>query len=172
MSTSETTRGAITVRPEINRFLARLRELDPGSLARLRRNAGNEIADSRGVLPLFYRLLPRSVIYPRQAEAYFFVATLYALCPRPGGHASLAATLAGISRLPGVNREGVDRRMAILIDANRGELPFRLRQAVRFVASHDRPIPWESLLADVLRWEHPDRLVQRAWARAYFGSDS
>jgi CRISPR system Cascade subunit CasB len=68
-----------------------------------------------------------------------------------------------------VNRDGVDRRAAVLLDAHRAELPFRLRQAVRLAASHERPIDWRRLLADLLRWEHPRRPVQKAWARSYFG---
>ena len=60
--------------------------------------------------------------------------------------------------------------MAILIDAHRGEIPFRLRQAVRLVASHERPIDWRKLLTDLLRWDHPSRWVQKSWARSYFGA--
>jgi CRISPR system Cascade subunit CasB len=151
-------------------FIVRLAGLGPGPRARLKRNAGNFLAEARGVLPLFYQLLPRAVDRPRDVETYFLVATLYGLNPRPGGRGDFAETLARIASAGGISREGVDRRVAVLLDSHRGELPFRLRQAVRLVAAHERPVDWVRLLSDLLRWDHPGRLVQKAWARSYFGS--
>jgi CRISPR system Cascade subunit CasB len=136
----------------------------------LKRNAGNTLAEARGVLPLFYQLLPRDVARPRDVEAYFLVATLYGLNPRPGGRGDFAETLSRVASAGGVSPEGVDRRVAVLLDSHRGELPFRLRQAVRLVAAHERPVDWARLLSDLLRWDHPGRVVQKAWARSYFGA--
>jgi CRISPR system Cascade subunit CasB len=158
------------IAPEVARFVSRLAALGPGPQARLKRNAGNTLAEARGVLPLFFQLLPRAVTRPHDVEACFLVATLYGLNPRPGGRGDLAATLVRVASAGGVSREGVDRRVAVLLDSHRGELPFRLRQAVRLVGAHERPVDWARLLSDLLRWEHPARVVQKAWARSYFGS--
>ncbi len=155
---------------EVDQFIQLLQELGPGPRARLRRNAGNALSESRGVLPLFFSLLPREVVYPKTVESYFLIATLFGSNPIAGGRGNLAWTLADIANRAGVNKNGVDRRVAILIDSDRDELPFRLRQAVHFVATHRRPINWSLLLWDLLVWEHPNRPVQKAWARTYFGN--
>jgi CRISPR type I-E-associated protein CasB/Cse2 len=158
------------IAPEITQFIERLDALEAGPRARLKRNAGNGLADSRGVLPLFYRILPHPVVTPRDVDTYFLIATLHGLSPRRGFHGSFAETLSSVARHPRANRDGVDRRIAILLDAHRSELPFRLRQAVRFVASYERLIDWPRLLHDLLRWNHPEQIVQREWAKSYFGT--
>ena len=99
-------------------------------------------------------------------EAYFLVATLYPLA-ESGSHRNLGATLRA-ARTAG-NSPGIDRRMEVLLEADVEQLPFRLRQAVRFAQSNRVPVNWRQLLRDVLWWEHPDRFVQRQWAEAYFG---
>jgi CRISPR system Cascade subunit CasB len=70
----------------------------------------------------------------------------------------------------GANPDSVSRRLAIVLDSHRGELPFRLRQAVGLARSHERPIDWQRLLHDLLRWDDPRRSVQKAWARTFFRS--
>src|SRR4051812_28550444 len=80
-------------RPEVVRFISALEDLGPGPRARLKRNAGEDLAGSRGVLPLFYQILPRAVTRPRDVETYFLVATLYGLAPGPAPPGNLARTL-------------------------------------------------------------------------------
>jgi CRISPR system Cascade subunit CasB len=154
---------------EVEAFIDRLQEADVGERARLKRNAGQSLGEGRGVLPLFFRILPRTVGRGRDVETYFLVATLFPLNPE-SGTGDFGQTLLRVARAPHVNRDGVDRRMAILLDAHRAELPFRIRQAVRLAASHDRRVDWRRLLADLLRWESPTRFIQKRWARSYFGS--
>jgi CRISPR system Cascade subunit CasB len=156
--------------PEITRFIDHLEDLEAGPRAQFKRNAGNALAEARGVLPLFYRILPGRIVRRGEVETYFLVATLHGLNPRAGFQGNFAQTMASVAGDPGANRQGIDRRVAILLDSHRGELPFRLRQAVRFVASHERPIDWPRLLHDLLRWDHPGRVVQKTWARSYFGA--
>jgi CRISPR system Cascade subunit CasB len=172
MSTPASTSSAPppAIAPEITRFIDRLDALDPGPRARLKRNAGNTLAEAHGILPLFYRTLPGSIVRHRDVETYFLIATLHGFNPRQGFQGNLARTLASVAGDSAANRDGIDRRVAILLDSHRGELPFRLRQAVRFIASYERPIDWPRLLHDLLRWDHPGRIVQKSWARSYFGT--
>ena len=51
-----------------------------------------------------------------------------------------------------------------------GALAHRLRQMVKLADGKSVPVDWESLLKDLLNWEHPERWVQKKWARSYFGS--
>jgi CRISPR system Cascade subunit CasB len=80
--------------------------------------------------------------------------------------ASLGTTLRTVRH----NRESasIDRRFQSLIDSEREQLPFRLRQAVRLAAASDQAIDWEQLLNDLLAWEYEGKPVQRRWARDYF----
>lgn len=147
-------------------FIERLEKLDVGAKARLKRNAGLSLAEARDVLGLFYRLLPAAVPGYQQ-ERYFMIATLYPLADG-GRHRNLGATLRA-ARLP-MNGAGLDRRVEALLDADTEQLRFRLRQAIRFAQSNRVPVNWPQLLRDVLRWDHPDRFVQRQWAEAYFSA--
>jgi len=150
--------------PRITAFFERLERLDPGGRARLKRSAGHPLARSREALGLFYSVLPFSVP-PLQEERYFLVATLYPLADS-GGTGDLGVSLRQARRVK--NARGLDRRVEILLDADEAQLPFRLRQAVRFLHSNRVPVRWSRLLEDLLYWTHPNRFVQRRWARSYF----
>lgn len=66
------------------------------------------------------------------------------------------------------NAHGLDRRVEILLDADERELPHRLRLVIRILASRQVGVNGLQLLTDLLYWSHPERFVQRQWARAYF----
>lgn len=145
-------------------FIERLAALDRGDRARLRRNAGARLADARGVLGLFYRLLPPSVP-EREHERYFMIATLYPLAG-PSEDRNFGATLRRAKIASG--RTSLDRRFTALLDSDMDQLPFRLRQLIRLADSHRVGVNWVQLLRDVLWWDHPERRVQKQWAMAYF----
>jgi CRISPR system Cascade subunit CasB len=149
----------------ITLFIRRLEALDAGEKAKLRRSAGKDLSEAGDVTGLFYRLLPPGTqVY--QEETYFLLATLYPLADA-GKIENLGASLQRARKM-GVNSKGLDRRVEILLDTEITQLPFRLRQTVRFLKSNRVSINWVNLLDDLLHWTHPDRLVQRRWARSYF----
>lgn len=149
--------------PQVEEFLKRLRALDAGDRARLKRDAGKTIGESQSI-GLFYRLLPYGLT-PTQEETYFLVATLYPLAEE-GGHGNLGDSLRRARTAQ--NERGLNRRVEILLDSDATQLPFRLRQAIRFLKAHDVRVNWQCLLEDLLQWNHPKRFVQKQWARAYF----
>jgi CRISPR system Cascade subunit CasB len=150
--------------PKVAAFFQRLERLDAGGRARLKRRAGQPLAEGLDVLGLFYSLLPPGVPV-LQEELYFLVATLYPLA-ESGGKGDLGATLYQ-ARQPN-NAKGMDRRVEILLDADETQLPFRLRQAIRLLQSNRVRVNWPGLLEDLLYWTHPERRVQKRWARSYF----
>jgi CRISPR system Cascade subunit CasB len=158
----------------VDAFVSRLEELaqpgseDRASLARLKRGAGRPLAECGSLMPLFYRLLPASIRWQSDEENHFLVATLFPFAPRRWS-GDLGASLRLLRSQAKINEEGLDRRMAILLDAARAELPFRLRQVVRLLAQHELPLDWRQLLQDLRRWEQEGRWVQKQWARSYFG---
>jgi CRISPR system Cascade subunit CasB len=152
----------VALDPKIVTFCENLSKLDAGDKARLKRNAGRTLAQSRRVLGLFFnKLLPYDVP-GYQEEKYFLVATLYPLA-ESGGAGSLGAALRRAKE-----SDSLDRRVEILLDADDAHLPFRLRQAVRFLYSKRQPVDWPLLLRHLLAWNSEKRWVQEQWARDYF----
>ncbi len=153
----------------IKQFVNKLTKLDPGERARFKRNAGNLPHESNRVLGLFYdKVLPPQIQY--NEDWYFLVATLYPLekerdtaTPPP---ASLGLSLRQVRTEK--NGNGLDRRVERLLDADKQQLPFQLRQAIHFLISNQGRVHWENLLADVLQWSYPERGIQKKWARDYF----
>ena len=148
----------------INLFIERLKKLDAGDLARLKRNAGRPLAEARDATALFYRLLPAGVA-AAQEETYFLLATLFPLA-EGGAQGNLGAALRRTQSEK--TQKGLDRRIDILLDADGEQLPFRLRQTIHFIQSNRVKVNWTGLLTDLLHWNHPDRFVQQNWARAYY----
>lgn len=66
-------------------------------------------------------------------------------------------------------REGVERRFVPLLNAHVDDLPVHLRHAVSLLRSKEIPIDWARLVLDVENWDRESRLVQRSWARAFWG---
>jgi len=149
---------------KVKMYLQNLSALNAGGKARLKRDAGKSLAEAQS-LGLFYRLLPYG-LSGAQEEIFFLLATLYPLADS-GGTGNFGASLRR-ARDPD-NPQGLDRRVEILLDSNISQLPFRLRQAVRFLRSSRVSINWQQLLEDLLRWNSFNRTVQKQWARAYFG---
>ena len=149
---------------------------EKGRLAALRRSAGEPLAGARGV-SWIYSLLNR---FERLGdEPLFLTATLLAF-DRPylegrGAFAgSFGRTMAALKAQPGTSEESLERRFAILLDADfdpregAGELPFRLRQTVKLVLSKEGRIDWPRLLHDLHAWNHPDKYVQKRWAKDFY----
>ena len=147
-----------------------------GRLAILRRNAGEPIAGARGV-SWIYSLLQR---FERLGdEPLFLTATLLAfdrpyLEGRGAFTGSFGRTMSALKAQPGASEESLERRFAILLDADfearegTGELPFRLRQTVKLVLSKDGRIDWPRLLSDLRHWNHPEKYVQKRWAKDFY----
>lgn len=146
-------------------FIARLENLTAGDKAMLRRCSGSSLSESRHSMLLFYQLLPYG-IPSFQEDIFFLVATIYPLADSGGsGDLGFAMKNARTDK----NAKGLDRRMEILLDADKEQLRFRIRQAVRVLFSARIKINWVYLLDDLLQWEHPARITQKAWARSYYG---
>ncbi len=169
-------------------FIGKLAKLDDGDRARLKRNAGKSLAESHGVRLLFYsRVAPRGIA-DWQEERYFLLATLYPLdkaqrnrdrglaagddeaITAPSAH-SLGRSLRQLRVQDEKNADGLDRRFARLLDATIEELPFHLRQSVARLTNEGLPIDWAQLTDDILHWNHPQRYVQRQWARDYVAAE-
>ncbi len=63
-----------------------------------------------------------------------------------------------------------EKRFIDLIDTDAEELPYKLRQAVTLVAGDGVGLDWALLIRHIDQWGHPDRWVQRDWARGFWSA--
>jgi len=168
MTTTEKTRE--------EEFIERIERLGTGELAMLRRGCG-ERDPVEGRCPWLVGL-----IYGVASEATaFLVASLLAQYKtadiRAGRHRINGDFGATWKQATAKNdSESIKRRFHILLDADYdpwtgdGDLPYRLRQMVRYAASKGVGIEWPALLDAVRYWNQPEKRVQKHWARSFFAT--
>lgn len=100
-------------------------------------------------------------------QMHYLVAGLWAAHWREG-RAGMSTPLAEACAQHQVanGSESTERRFIDLLDADREQLPHRLRQMVALL--NERPIDFQMLLKDLLSWNRDDKRVQNAWARFFY----
>jgi len=109
-----------------------------------------------------------------QEDAYYLVAALFAWHQgswhREEGSPELTNLGASFARLAeSVDSDSVERRFVALLNCHRDDLPTHLRHAVGLLKSREIPVDWGQLLGDIQNWTLEGRVVQRSWARAFWG---
>lgn len=61
-----------------------------------------------------------------------------------------------------------ERRFVALLDADQDELPHHMRHILRLMIGAEVRIDFIRLLGDLRWWSHPERRVQRRWARDFW----
>jgi len=169
MTTTENTRE--------EEFIERIEKLDTGELAMLRRGCG-ERDPVEGRCPWLIGL-----VYGVASEATaFLVASLLAQYKT----ADIRAGRHGIDGNFGLtwkqaiaknDSESIKRRFHILLDADydpwtgNGDLPYRLRQMVRYSAGRGVGVDWPALLKHLRGWDSTAKWVQKEWARSFFSKE-
>ncbi|MEZ5738688.1 MAG: type I-E CRISPR-associated protein Cse2/CasB [Burkholderiaceae bacterium] len=100
-------------------------------------------------------------------QMHYLVAGLWAMHWRDG-RTDAAIPLAKACALHQIasGSASTERRFIHLLDADREQLPHRLRQIVALL--NTQPIDFQSLLIDLLVWNRADKGTQSAWARAFY----
>lgn len=99
-------------------------------------------------------------------EAYYLVAALYAM--KDGAYQE-GRTLAQALREASQDSANVEKRFLALLDADRDQIAFRLRQTVGLV---EGGLDFARLLDDLIYWFDSERRVQARWAREFYGAGS
>lgn len=160
------------------RFIARIETLDPGRLAMLRRGCGQR-DPVEGRCPWLIGL-----IHGAAAEAAaFLVASLlaqYSTADIRCGRHRLSGDFGKTwkAAIMGSSSESIGRRFNVLLDSDfdsqtgDGDLPYRLRQMVRYAVSKGVGVDWPQLLVDLKWWSHPEKPVQKRWARSFYSKET
>lgn len=100
-------------------------------------------------------------------QMHYLVAGLWAAHWREG-RAAATVSLAKACSLhqTASGSASTERRFIHMLDADREQLPHRLRQMVALL--NEQRLDFQALLNDLLYWSHPDKPVQNAWARAFY----
>lgn len=176
MTTTETTTETTTAsRTFLDRLDDLVRRQDRARLAALRRLATPPERWTPETYAVGMPLVPQRVRSPEE-RWWLLVAGLHALWHQgrsvPGRGSGnfgtsmrrLALDLAQSSELA----EAVTRRFSIVLTSEEGRLAHHLRQAMGQLSANDVPLDFTRLLDDLRHWDHPDRYVQRNWARQYW----
>jgi CRISPR system Cascade subunit CasB len=156
---------AVQTHPFIE-YLQSLME-DRGALAALRRGLGQKPGLAPEMYPYVIPRLPAH-LNTYQESAYFLTASLFAFHPQSTQYGNLGAHLAATITNE-ANRPPVERRFIALLSAHTDDLGKLLRHTISYLKSKEQPVNWRQLLLDLLAWDHPDRYVQKKWARAFWG---
>lgn len=167
-------------RPLIARLVQLKERDDRAALAALRRGLGKPAGAASEMFPYVEPFIPVND-YARNVDAAYLVASLFGLHPNHGGPSDDArsrqqrgfgASLAHIRRREGGEDEdeGVARRLGALLNCDREALPEHLRHLVTLFHSRslETPIDFGQLYDDIVRWDAPDRHVQRDWAAGFW----
>ncbi|MBA3416376.1 MAG: type I-E CRISPR-associated protein Cse2/CasB [Chloroflexia bacterium] len=169
-------------------FIASLQQLNPdprttdrrpdlGALAALRRGLGREPGE---VIEMCRYVDAFPIPTGAEERAAYLVASLFGWHPRhqdpgerpdgtPERPRNLGDALWQLQNMESAEPAGVERRFMALLDADRSDLDNHLRQIVSRLRQADIPLDYARLLRDIRSWDHPDRFVQRQWARSYWG---
>jgi CRISPR system Cascade subunit CasB len=168
----------------INRLEKYVKDDDRAVLAHLRRGLGKEPATAMEMFPYVSRFTNN--LYRKDENAFFSVASLIGLYPTMSwtsggkGKDNLGKSLwtleekmrEGKPRQPKdeTKSSSVEKRFVALLNADEEDLPNHLRQIISLLKSNEMPVNWHELLRGIKQWNHPNRKIQREWAKEFWGN--
>ena len=144
------------------------------ALATLRRGLGRPAGTVMEMYRYIGAYLPLDA-KPWEEDAYFLVASLFALHPlhwpqQVGAPPNnLGASFRMLRQTEG-STDSLEKRFVALLDASSETLEHHLRHAISLLRAGEKPVNYLRLLRDVQNWSRDDRSVQRQWAGAYWNS--
>lgn len=139
---------------------------DLGPLAALRRSLQDPSGMAAQAFPHVVPFLPREEDAFRD-RMYFLVAALFGEARTRQENVGLGAACRALQAKAGES-PSLRARFVALLDAHPEDLGDHLRRLASLLRAHGVALDWEQLLRDLLRARHPDRIVQRAWARDFW----
>lgn len=152
------------------RYLAGLAaEEDRAALAALRRGLGRSPGTAPELFPHVARFFPNDPTRGSRSleDAMFTVAALFGMLPN---HRKGAGSPLKVLRQLDLESESTERRVLSLLNADIETLPTHLRHLIALIRGHapERQLDYGMLLHHITQWDHPERWVQRRWARDWW----
>lgn len=147
-------------------WLEKLNETDSKARAVLRRSLAFDPGQHIPAFPYVEPFLKGGQEGWRR-DVHYLVAALWSVHwreGRTGATASLARACAAHQIKSG--SASTERRFINVLDADREQLPHRLRQMTALLS--EETIDFERLLSDLLAWQRDDKRTQNAWARDFY----
>lgn len=147
-------------------FTDKLFELDTGDRTALKRSAGKPMEEADGAaIMAFYRAVPYGVRLREHEESkWFAVACLVCLQKEKTKSVAFEKCLAAL----GEGSDSFEKKVSSLLDSDWDARMIRkLFGLAKMMKQKDLHINHAALLDDLLKWERPDRRIQKKWARAY-----
>ena len=147
-------------------WLEQLNEQDSKAKAVLRRSLAFDPGQHIPAFPYVESFLKGEVEGWRR-QMHYLVAGLWAAHWREGrAGAPLPLAKACALHQLGSGSASTERRFINLLDADREQLPHRLRQMVALLG--EQPIDFDILLNDLLHWNSERKRTQNDWARDFY----
>lgn len=100
-------------------------------------------------------------------EMFYLVAGLWAAHWREGrSQAPMSIGKACAAHQEASGSTSTERRFIAMLDADRDQLPYRLRQIISLLK--EIPIDFDSILAGLQYWNDSQKRTQNAWARDFY----
>jgi CRISPR system Cascade subunit CasB len=139
---------------------------DRAALAHLRRGLDHPLDYTLGRVGWLFRRVPDFALDDAVLAAGLFAWTK-GNCLHAEAVTFGAAFGAGLTLDEKQQRE---KRFIDLLDTDAEELPYKLRQALTLIAGDGVGLDWVLLIRHIGAWGHPDRWVQRVWARDFWAA--
>ncbi|MDP8243567.1 MAG: type I-E CRISPR-associated protein Cse2/CasB [Candidatus Hinthialibacter antarcticus] len=152
--------------PFIDYLLSLKQQQNRGALAHLRRGLGKPPGTVADVYPYVGRFLGDKTTL-RERDEIYLVASLFALHDEHQTIGNLGASFHSIW-MDAEKSSSLEKRFVNLLNANREELPGRLRHAVSLLKSKGVGVDYAQLLDDLRWWDSDRRTVQEQWARSFW----
>jgi CRISPR system Cascade subunit CasB len=160
----------------VARFVASLEKLveteNRGALAALRRGLGKPPGSAPEMHRLIVPYLSHS-LHVAEENRFYLLGSLFAYWHQGAGGGegepphNLGESLA-VFQQQDSGSDSVEKRFEALLNAHADDLPTHLRHMVGLLRGKNIAVNWGQLLRDLRNWDHPDRFVQRQWARAFW----
>lgn len=135
-------------------------------LAHLRRGVDGPLDYTLGRVGWLFRRVPDGALDEAVLSAGLF-AWVKGDCRQTDGVNFGAAFGAGLTL---EERQQREKRFVDLLDTDTKELPYKLRQAITLIARDGVGLDWVMLIRHLGQWGHPDRWVQKEWARRFWAT--
>jgi CRISPR type I-E-associated protein CasB/Cse2 len=142
--------------------------VDRAVLAHLRRGVDRPLDYTLGRVGWLFRRVPDSALDDAVLAAGLF-AWVKGDCQHKRDVNFGAAFGSGLTLDEMLRRE---KRFIDLLDTDKKELPYKLRQTITLIGRENVGLDWILLIKDLVRWNHEDRKVQKAWARGFWATST